>query len=210
MAHRGGTSLNSQEINEVVNGEQLKYFKKNGIGIECLNNGRDPVCDKYVFRAVLTAIFNEPIETHIKALVNSWGILYFSGGASNFRNYVGLKGNSIIVDFQQEKYQAFDSIIRLIKRMDLGYLLIFIIFTSFAVITRFIGIIGFYRNIKNTDTIIYLIAIVGVLIIFTAMYLYLGQSRFRVPLEPILMLLTVLAFNKKSINTKTKKNNHPI
>ena len=71
-------------------------------------------------------------------------------------------------------------------------------------------IIGFYRNIKNTDTIIYLIAIVGVLIIFTAMYLYLGQSRFRVPLEPILMLLTVLAFNKKSINTKTKKNNHPI
>ena len=136
-----------------------------------------------------------------KFLGKKWAlILYFSGGASNFRNYVGLKGNSIIVDFQQEKYQAFDSIIRLIKRMDLGYLLIFIIFTSFAVITRFIGIIGFYRNIKNTDTIIYLIAIVGVLIIFTAMYLYLGQSRFRVPLEPILMLLTVLAFNKKSDN----------
>jgi 4-amino-4-deoxy-L-arabinose transferase-like glycosyltransferase len=205
LVHRGGASLTSQEINEIFNREQLKYFKKNGIGVECLNNGRDPNCDKHVFRAVLTAIFNEPIETHIKALVNSWGILYFSGGASNFRNYVGLKGNSLIVDFQQEKYQGFDSIIRLIKRMDVGYLLIFIVFTSFAVITRFIGIIGFYRNIKNTDTIIYLIAIVGVLIIFTAMYLYLGQSRFRVPLEPILMLLTVLAFNKKSINTQTKK-----
>jgi hypothetical protein len=117
-----------------------------------------------------------------------------------FRNYVGLKGNSLIVDFQQEKYQGFDSIMRLIKRMDIGYLSIFILFTSFTFITRFIGIIGFYRTIKDSGTINYLIAIVGVLIIFTAMYLYLGQSIFRVPLEPILMLLTVLAFNKKSDN----------
>jgi len=206
MIHRGGTGLNSQDISKISDSKQLRYFEKNNVSTECLNNGRDPYCDKYVFRAMLTAIFNEPIEVHVKALFNSWGILYFSGGASNFRNYIGLKGNSLIVKFQQEGYKEFDSIIRLVKRMDIGYLLIFVVFTSFAFITRIIGMVGLYKTIKKSDSVVYLIAILGVLIIFTAMYLYLGQSRFRVPLEPILMLLTVLAFNKKKEkNNKNKQ-----
>ena len=81
--------------------------------------------------------------------------------------------------------------------MDIGYLLILIVFTAYAFLTKFAGIVGFYRILKSPQTAVYLIAIVGILAIFTAMYLYLGQSRFRVPLEPILMLLAVLAFNRE-------------
>jgi hypothetical protein len=197
LVHRGRKDITSKEVNRIYKSKQLKYFKDNGISKECLNNGRDPSCSSKVFDATLDAILNESIETQIRALFHSWGVLYFSGGASNFRNYIGVDGNSLVVDFQQEEFQGLDSIMKLIKRMDTGYLLIFLVFTSYAFITRFIGLIGLYKILKDPKTTIYLIDIVGILVIFTAMYLYLGQSRFRVPLEPVLMLLTVLAFSKK-------------
>ena len=197
LVHRGRKGTTSQEAHEIHNNRQLEYFKKNRIDSKCLNNGRDPNCSSQVFSATLAAIFDEPIETHIRALFYSWGILYFSGGASNFRNYIGLDGNSLIVSFEQDEFEGVNSIIKLIKKVDIGYLLILIVFTAYAFLTKFAGIVGFYRILKSPQTAVYLIAIVGILAIFTAMYLYLGQSRSRVPLEPILMLLAVLAFNRE-------------
>ena len=147
--------------------------------------------------AAIKGLIDEPIANHAKALFYSWGVLYFSGGASNFRNYIGLEGNSIIVDFHREKFNGIGSIIRLVKRMNTDYLIIFIIFTGFAFIARFSAVVGLVNIIRNPNYYSYLIVIFGTIIIFTAMYLYLGQSRFRAPLEPILLLLSVLALKNK-------------
>ena len=46
---------------------------------------------------------------------------------------------------------------------------------------------------------------IEVVSLFTAAYLYLGQSRFRVPIEPILMLFTVFGliyFMNRKIKNK--------
>ena len=192
-----GRGLTEKEAFEISDNQQLEYFKQNGISADCLTDERNPNCGEHVFDAVLIGILNEPIASHARALFYSWGVLYFSGGASNFRNYIGLEGNSLIVDFHREKFQGLESVIRLIKRMEVGYLLIFIVFTGFAVIARFTALIGIIGLVRNSDNIVYLIAIIGTLLIFTAMYLYLGQSRFRVPIAPILMLLSVLSFRSK-------------
>ena len=192
-----GRGLTEEEAFEISDNQQLEYFKQNGVGSDCLTDGRNPDCGEHVFDAVLKGILNEPIKSHSKALFYSWGVLYFSGGASNFRNYIGLEGNSIIVDFHQEKFRGIGTITRLIKRMEVDYLLIFIVFTGFAVIARFTALIGIFRLARNPNHVAYLIAIIGTLLIFTAMYLYLGQSRFRVPIEPVLLLLSVLSFRRK-------------
>ena len=68
---------------------------------------------------------------------------------------------------------------------------IFIITTLFSVITRAVGVIGIFCLIKNREWRPYVILFLGVVLLFGAAYLYLGQSRFRVPLDPILMLFTV-------------------
>jgi hypothetical protein len=65
----------------------------------------------------------------------------------------------------------------------------------FVFVVRTMAFIGIYRIIKDKEGILYLIVLFSVLLLFTAMYLYLGQSRFRVPLEPILMLLAVLGLS---------------
>jgi hypothetical protein len=200
LIQRGRMGLTEQEAIKISDDKHLSYIRKNNLNSACLHNIRNPDCDRYVYDAALDGILSEPIASHLRAFFHSFGILYISGGASNFRNYIGLEGNTLVVDFQQEKFKGLDSIISLIRKMDVGYLLIFIVFTGFSVITRFLGLIGLYRTIKTSEAIVYLIPIVGVLVIFTAMYLYLGQSRFRVPLEPILMLLTVLSFSKKDVD----------
>ena len=98
-----GRGLTEEEAFEISDSHQLKYFLQNGVSADCLTDERNPNCGEHVFDAVLNGILNEPIASHAKALFYSWGVLYFSGGASNFRNYIGLEGNSIIVDFHQEK-----------------------------------------------------------------------------------------------------------
>jgi len=59
--------------------------------------------------------------------------------------------------------------------------------TAFAWLTRLFGLIGLFQCINRTTlalTIFYGLS-VGV---FLMMYLFVGLSRFRAPLEPILML----------------------
>jgi hypothetical protein len=70
--------------------------------------------------------------------------------------------------------------------------LIFIITTLFAIVSRIIGIIGLFYMLKKREFLPYGVFFIEVISLFTAAYLYLGQSRFRVPLEPMLMLLMVV------------------
>jgi hypothetical protein len=46
--------------------------------------------------------------------------------------------------------------------------------------------------LKKREFLPYGVFFIEVISLFTAAYLYLGQSRFRVPLEPMLMLLMVV------------------
>lgn len=192
-----GRGLTEKEAFDYTNQIKMQYFLNNGVSLECMTDERNPECGEHVFNAIFQGLIDEPIGNHAKALFYSWGVLYFSGGASNFRNYIGLEGNSIIVDFHREKFNGVGSIIRLIKRMNTDYLIIFIVFTGFAFIARFFALIGLIKSLRKSENFSYLIVIFGTIIVFTAMYLYLGQSRFRAPFEPLLILLTVLAFSNK-------------
>jgi hypothetical protein len=137
-------------------------------------------------------ILNEPVSAHFKALIDSWGTLFLSGGASNIRNYFGIKGKDAIVGFQTREFKGLESIKDLLKEMNLSYLFIFIVTMLFSVVMRIIGIVGLFYMLKNREFLPYGVFFIEVISLFTAAYLYLGQSRFRVPLEPMLMLLAVV------------------
>ena len=129
---------------------------------------------------------------HLKAFIHSWGTLFFSGGASNIRNYLGFDGKDLIVNFQNNPFNGLESIVKLVANMNFSYLFIFIFTTTFSIISRITGIIGVFYLLKNKKWRPYGVLLIEVVVVFTAAYLYLGQSRFRVPLEPILMLFSVI------------------
>ena len=143
-------------------------------------------------RASLQAMKGEPLVNYLKTLADSWASLFLSGGASNIRNYLGFEGKGIIVAFQNVEFKGVESFVSLIKNMDLPYLFIFLGTTFFAVVTRVVGLFGLVYLFKRKEWTPYGILLIEVISIFTAAYLFLGQSRFRVPLEPLLMILAVV------------------
>jgi hypothetical protein len=160
----------------------------------CLEYEKNWSCSGLLINSSLHLILKEPLLVHVKALADSWSTLFLSGGTSNIRNYLGLDGKDIIVNFQNEDFDGLNSIIKLLKNMDVYYLTIFVFTTSFSVISRIIGLIGLFYMLKVREWRPYGFLSIEVISIFTAAYLYLGQSRFRVPLEPFLMLFTLIGF----------------
>ena len=182
------------------------YLSKENKTDFCLENDRDWSCNADLSRASLNAIIGEPIPSHIKALSDSWLTLFFSGGASNIRNYLGFNGKSVIVSYQNNAFNGLNSVFNLLKNMNLEYLIIFIITTSFSVFARIAGLAGVFYILKNKHYRSYGMILIEVLILFVGAYLYLGQSRFRVPLEPILMLFVVIGvlYTDKIVKNKNK------
>jgi hypothetical protein len=170
------------------------YIAKKRMSNFCLDNDRHWSCNSVLTYVSFNAIINEPLRVHAKALIDSWATLFLSGGASNIRNYLGISGKDLIVDFQNKSFKGLDSILKLINDMNFPYLFIFTLTILFSSISRIIGLIGVYYLFKNKEWRPYGFLLIEIISLFTAAYLYLGQSRFRVPLEPLLMLFAVIGF----------------
>jgi hypothetical protein len=170
----------------------IDYLTKEGKSNFCLNNTNHWSCSTIHARVSLSAIIDEPLAVHVKALIDSWGTLFFSGGASNIRNYLGFDGKSLIVDFQNNSFSGLDSILKLVRDMNFPYFFVFVLTMTFTVITRIVGFVGIFYLLKNREWRPYGLLLIEIISIFVAAYLYLGQSRFRVPLEPLLMLFTTI------------------
>ena len=185
----GQSSIEAQKEHKKI---FMEYLDQESDPSFCLDDERHWSCNTNLTHASLNAIFKEPMIVHIKGFIDSWSTLFLSGGASNIRNYLGIEGKNLVVNFQTKSFNGLESIIKLVQNMSFSYLFIFIFTTAFAVISRVIGIVGFFYLFKDRERTAYGLLLIETISIFTAAYLYLGQSRFRVPLEPLLMLLTVV------------------
>ena len=194
LLQKGSGYTNNDAVNK-ARSQLLTSLQDTGKDTSCVNRLRDFKCHKLTFNLLLSHVVNQPLEAHTKALLYSWATLYFTGGASNIRNYLGFSGNSLIVAYQNEKFDGINSILKLFNNAETSYIVLLFITMLFVFVVRTMAFIGIYRIIKDKEGILYLIVLFSVLLLFTAMYLYLGQSRFRVPLEPILMLLAVLGLS---------------
>jgi hypothetical protein len=172
----------------------------------CLDNDRDWSCNSLIKEATIGAIIEEPLNVHARAFYYSWGALFFSGGASNIRNYLGIDGKALNANFQNNSFKGFNSIKKLVNDMNLPYFLIFTFTTLFAFISRILGLFGVFYVLKSNEWRYYGVFLLEIITFLVASYLYLGQSRFRVPIEPILMLFSILGI-LFILSVKTRKVN---
>lgn len=167
----------------------LNYTFINNLDQKCLINIRDIYCTNVHVNAFISYVFENNIVQTIKAFTYSFLNTYFSGGATNYSNYFNLgMGEKIYLLFADKlNISEFKS---LIFSSNLIYFFIFIFTTLFSFFFRLLGFIGIIYFIlqKKYFTVFILISI---LIMYTALFLFVGNSRFRVPLEPILMFFAV-------------------
>ena len=151
----------------------------------------------------VSAVFEEDPKVIAKALVSAWSGTLLAGGASTLANYIGIeKPNN---EFSYSGYIAIDRYLWFFStQFESGYRYYFwlVILTSvFSTGLRLTGVIGFLSNLKNSHRTAATIFLFSCIVLFLAMYMFIGVSRFRAPFEPILMIFgaTGLVVLKKRI-----------
>ena len=128
-----------------------------------------------------------------------------AGGTTRITHYLG-----IYTDKQEQlsnslSYKSLTSRLSAIKDTEkILYLTIFIISTGFAFIARIFGAWGFITLLKDRALIPFHLFYLLVTLSFLIVYSVISTSRFRAPLEPILMLYTSIGitFIHKQIMSK--------
>ena len=167
------------------------YLEKHGVTDNCIG---DVNCKRRVFNAYLDGILDTPTVEIGRALAISWAKLFVSGGISQLTRYLGVD-TPLAYAFLESSQSVLGDTINLISKLIKSYaqyLILFGIAVWFAFISRVLGILGIAVVLRNTValrcTIFYLMCIC----LFLAIYLFSSIGRFRAPLEPILMLFTVI------------------
>ena len=172
------------------------YLAENNLDADCIEKFKDRNCKKILMRAYMEGIQEVGVVPIVHALSRAWSSLYFSGAASRLANYIGLDV-SRMHELLLTQYQGTKTIMeyahRALREIPLyfGLLLIGLVF---AFSTRMLGVIGVIRLAFTKSTLapsLFFLFSTGLL---TAAYMFVGISRYRAPLEPILMIFAVAAF----------------
>ena len=185
------------------------YLAENNLDPACIEKFKDRNCKKILMRAYMEGIQEAGVTPIVHALARAWSSLYFSGAASRLANYIGLDVTRMH-ELLLTQYEGAKTIMEYARRalreipLYFGLLLIGLVF---AFSTRMLGVIGAIRLVFTKSTLapsLFFLFSTGLL---TAAYMFVGISRYRAPLEPILMIFAVAAFGfsgdqRKSLDGK--------
>ena len=178
-------------------------------------------CRKIIAKAYIKSILNEDLDVILKASVSSFINLMFSGGASNLANYYGIDNKASILSFEKSSGSmlSFSKMVKFIDSVNIKYFVALVLFWGYAIVIKILLVVGLVYLFKNSNNKHLSIVVLFYVLLFAAEYLFLGQSRWRVPLEPMIMifsalgLYSIISHYKNNINygsdssTSSKKTN---
>ena len=189
-----GYDLADSDANAAGEGRVSQRLSDLGLDAEGMQQMPRIAQSRILADVYLEAILAVPVAAHAKAMTESVAQLYVAGGASNICNYLGISGKEAIVQFQGEnRVGLLDAAGRLLARVDYGYAALLALTFGYTIVMRLVGLAGLaamFRAGMAPRTL----AILAIMAILTLSYLYLGQSRFRVPLEPYLAVMAAVGF----------------
>ena len=207
MLHANGYE-STEQINEIITASTIAVIKKDSANPCCIESsylphhirpslqcdslgGATTKCPKQnnVPLLLLKAMFSRPISEIAIGFSMAWLNIYLTGGTTAITNYLGLSSPVMGNAYDRTKHIK-DPVIHLLTNINKyhGYLVFFIISTGFSVLGRLFGIIGFVRSVVKKNVTSYNVYYISTIFVFTFTYLFIGVSRFRAPLEPILAI----------------------
>ena len=180
LAYQKALNLNFDLINEKEETEKLYCLQKKHLrSLECVD---------VVFNSSMKNIYKYDKLEMIKSLVYSFINTYFSGGASNLKLIV--LGDSNILWKEKIDKSYFE------KLLSFNYFnqIIFLLCLFYSVLLKIFTIKGLIVLFKENKFIFFFY--LSIFFLSTLLFMFVGNSRFRVPLEPIFAILTIYGLNK--------------
>jgi len=178
--------------------EIMAYLNEHGYDPSCLNSGEPGSgCEKAIRNAYMNLIFNAPKTVLAQVQITAAIRTLLSGGTRTITDYIGLEPPREQYD-QLMKYDpiTLSRFLADIYKVNPIYLILFVLITAFPFITRGLGLIGLIRAVLNPRCHAHLLFHLLMITLLLLLYGLQGWSRFRVPMEPILMIFTAIAFVK--------------
>lgn len=129
-------------------------------------------------------LFSYPLKTIVKGFAQSWSVIFIGTGTQYLMLLLDLK-ESFPQDFQHQA-NMIGKILDHIKQYPLNFLLSFVLI-SISLVCRILGILGVFYLLQQKKYKQILLMASPVLLI-SLLFLFDGNSRVRLPLEPILMI----------------------
>jgi hypothetical protein len=160
----------------------------------CADKASEFKCRKIIAKAYIKSILNEDLDVILKASVSSFINLMFSGGASNFANYYGIDNKASVLSFEKSSGSmlSFSKMVEFINSVNIKYFVALVLFWGYAITTKILLVVGLMYLFKNSNNKHLSIVVLFHVLLFAAEYLFLGQSRWRVPLDPLMMIFSAL------------------
>jgi len=178
--------------------EVMAYLNKHGHDPSCLNSGEPGSgCEKAIRNAYMNLIFNAPKTVLAQVQITAAIRTLLSGGTRTITDYIGLEHPQEQYD-QLMKYDptSLSRFLLNIYKINPAYMILFVLITAFPLVTRGLGLIGVIRTVSNPRCHAHLLFHLMMISLLLLLYGLQGWSRFRVPMEPILMIFTATAFAK--------------
>jgi hypothetical protein len=141
-------------------------------------------------------LFTYDYKTVIKGFVESWVGLFGAGGAANLHNILELnESKTIQVMANSEKHMTrVDAVFYTLSKSN--WMVIFISLFSFIYVIslRILGLIGLISMIKDREYGT-LFILTGIVTYFMLIALFVGNSRYRLPIEPALIIMAIYGFS---------------
>jgi len=174
--------INTYQAVSIVETKRDEYFHQRGL-IFCKERERMPSCGDALADSAWGIIKEIPFASHFKAGAVSIGTLFLSAGSANYINYLGYDGRGVtkrIMSNSSGLSQFIDYFLGSNKGAHFYFLIIGL---SIVVLQLSLAIIG--GGVFLLERRYYsVLSIVAVIALYVTIYGYLGNSRFRVPLEP--------------------------
>lgn len=184
-------SLNDAE-NKVTENEQkfiLSYGKK---WLQMSKQDRASTIVSYYKKQLLTYDY----KTISIGFIDSWIGMFGAGGAVNLHNILALGGDKSIQVMANSKQHVsrVSAVFSALLNSNLIVIAISLFSFIYVIALRIFGLIGLFRMTKDRQYGL-LFVLTGSIIYFTLIALFVGNSRYRLPIEPALTIMAIYGFS---------------
>jgi len=190
------TGVSPEDRSESMRAAAEDYLVSEGGDLTCPERLKDADCKGIMTKAYLSAILDLPPSQIARGLISAWTTLYLGGATGRIAQYIGIESSSLhgVLVNQFDGVTSFIDYIE-VAIADYGrYAILLIMFSGFVIVTRLLGVVGIVRIFSQKDNRALGVLFVLTLGLFSAMYLFVGISRYRAPLEIILMILAAMGY----------------
>ena len=142
-------------------------------------------------------LFGYPIQEYVKPIAKSFANFFFSGSSGNWHNLLDTNNQSKLVSIASNtsNQQSLTMVREILGNFGFWSITITVLCLLFSLLLKLMSLVGVYELFTRKQFPV-LIVCLALIAYFCATTLFLGQSRYRVPVEPYFSVLATFGLLK--------------